>query len=93
MSKIFWEILARLGFWIPCNKYMPDPKYWDWVLIGYHEKGLSYYYIPTVAEYSHTKRRWHDKSDDGSDDFLNNICEVTHWHRLPRKLKVKGNVQ
>lgn len=92
MSNIFWELLARLGFWIPCKKYMPNTKYWDWVLIAYHEPGLSYYYVPTVAEYSYSAKKWHDKSDDGSEDFLNNICEVTHWHRLPRKLKVKKNV-
>lgn len=36
MRKIFWEILARLGFWIPCNKYLPNnKKYWDWVLISH----------------------------------------------------------
>lgn len=84
--KIFWEILARLGFWIPCDRYLPNPKYWDWVLISYYEKGMTYRYVPEVAEYSHTKGTWHtieDDSDKGLQMWLNNKCKVTHWHKLP----------
>lgn len=92
MKNLFWEIAARLGFWIPCNKYMPPRKYWDWVLIGYHEKGLSYYYIPTVAEYSATRKIWIE-NNESPEEYLNETCVVTHWHKLPRKLKVKKYVQ
>ena len=92
MKSLFWEIAARLGFWIPCHRYMPPRKYWDWVLIGYREPFATYYFVPSVAEYSYERQMWHDKSDDGSEDYLNNHCLITHWHRLPRKLKVKTHV-
>jgi hypothetical protein len=82
MKTLFWEILARLGFWIPCDKYLPNPKYWDWVLISYYEKGMTYRYIPEVAEYSHKTGTWHTKEMNDK-EFINKMCKVTHWHKIP----------
>ena len=71
---------------------MPNPKYWDWVLISYYEPRLTYRYIPSVAEYSHVKKTWHDDSDNGLEFFLNENCKITHWHKIPfdKHLKIKG---
>lgn len=94
IKTLFYEVLARLGFWIPCDKYMPNPKYWDWVLISFYEPGLTYRYIPCVAEYSHTQHTWHINSDDvGKTECLNSLWKVTHWRKIPndRHLKIKNS--
>ena len=92
MKKIFWEILARLGFWIPCDKYLPNPKYWDWVIISYYEKGLNYRYIPEIAEYSYKTDTWHTINMDDK-EFINKKCKITHWHKIPndKHLKITNN--
>jgi hypothetical protein len=86
----FWELLAVLGFWIPCDKHLPDAKRWDWVLISYYDPQLTYRYVPRVAEYSHISKTWHDDSDRRG-YFLNEMCRVTHWKRIPKDkhLKIK----
>lgn len=92
MKTLFWEIAARLGFWIPCNKYMPNHKYWDWVMISFYEPGLSYRYIPKIAEYSHTTKEWHTEDDDFAANYnLNELYKITHWHKIPndKHLKIK----
>lgn len=87
MRKIFWEILARLGFWIPCNKYLPN-KYWDWVLISYCDNIDGFRGVPLVAEYINRLNGWYTM-DESIKHYINNNCMVTHWHRLPRKIKDK----
>lgn len=87
MRKIFWEILARLGFWIPCKKYLPnDKKYWDWVLISYCDNIDGFRGVPSVAEYLHCFNEWNPENESNY-CYINNNCTVTHWHRLPRKIK------
>ena len=84
LKTIYYEVKARLGFWIPCDKYMPNPKYWDFVIISFYEPGLTYRYVPMIAEYSHTYKKWHGVLDDDVSNWnLNNIYKVTHWHKIP----------
>lgn len=83
IKALLWEIAARLGFWVPCNKHLPDKRYWDWVLISYYEPGLTYRFVPTIAEYSYTQGTWHG-SETGTEEFINNMCKITHWHKIPR---------
>ena len=94
IKTLFYEVLARLGFWIPCDKYMPNPKYWDWVMISFYEPGVVCRYIPDIAEYSHKTKQWHSNNDDVChDENLNNRYRVTHWHKIPsdRHLKIKNS--
>lgn len=91
IRNLFWEVAARLGFWIPCDKHMPNKKYWDWVMISYHENCLNYRHIPKIAEYSFTKKEWHDDSEGRDDEYLNKMCNVTHWRKIPndRNIPIK----
>lgn len=85
MSKLFWRIAAYLGFWIPCSKYLPDPKYFDWVLISVKDALSKDRGLPHIVEYS-SKRTWDDASGDRSiNEWLNdkNLIEVTHWRVIP----------
>lgn len=88
MKRLFWLTLAHFGFWIPCKKFMPPKGLYDWVLISWYENGLTYRYLPKIAEYSYTRHRWHTE-DEVDEDFLNS-CNITHWRRIPefRKLKM-----
>lgn len=92
MKTIFYEMLARIGFWIPCSRYMPNQRYWDWVLISFYEPGNVYRYVPEIAEYSHKTKEWHGLLDDKANEWnLNHTYKVTHWHKIPNdnNLKIK----
>ena len=91
--NLFWELLARLGFWIPCAKYMPPKLLWDWVLISHIDcmsGGLRV--LPCIGEYSYTTWQWHTDSKEGT-EYLRKYCIVTHWHKLPsvRIFKARKN--
>jgi len=83
LCKIFWNTLAKLGFWIPTKYYLPDSPEWDWVLISFVDcKGNGIRAIPEVAELG--SFGWHTSNDDKIYQyFLNNDCVVTHWRRIP----------
>lgn len=90
MRTLFWEIAARLGFWIPCGKYLPDRRRWDWVLISKVERRGGFRGIPEVGEFSHTTLNWHTARTDENPayaDYFYKRCSVTHWHRLPRQVR------
>ena len=83
MKKIIFEIFARIGFWIPCNLYMPPKKHWDWVLISFIDcNGNGIRCIPRIAEYSYLHKKWYliNYSDSS---YIHTSCVVTHWHILP----------
>lgn len=83
MKRFVFEILARLGFWIPCKKYLPKPPRWDWVLISHVDHhGRGFRCIPSIAEYSPALDEWHSDNQAG-DNYLQTDCVVTHWHKLP----------
>ncbi len=90
MKRIFWEILARLGFWIPVKHYLPDRRYWDWVLISAINKAGGFRGIPEVGEYLQSVELWHTAETDDYSFYAQYFYEyktVTHWHKLPRRLK------
>lgn len=87
MKRIFWMILAQLGFWIPCKRFMPPQGIFDWVMISWWQSGLTYRYIPKIAEYSYVSKKWHTE-DNEDEDFLNH-CHITHWRRIPNDRKIK----
>lgn len=90
MKRVFWEILARLGFWIPVKHYLPDRRYWDWVLISAIDNAGGFRGIPEVGEYLEHIPEWHTNATEESKlyrEFFNNHLTVTHWHKLPRRLK------
>lgn len=87
MKTLFWEILARLGFWIPIDKHKPNPKYWDWVLVALREKSTGIFFIPKVAEFGRHNGRWHFDNDDTTEwrgNFYYEQCDFVYWHKLPR---------
>lgn len=84
MKALFYELLARLGFWIPCDKHLPDKRYWDWVLISHvdcHGKGVRG--LPSIGEYSHIQGKWRT-DNDAEKYYIQEDCVVTHWHKLPK---------
>ena len=86
MKKLFWRIAAYLGFWIPCSKYLPDPKYFDWVLISVKDANSKDRCLPRIAEYWHYNNTWDDECGDKTiNEWLNdkNLVEVTHWRVIP----------
>ena len=90
MRKVFWEIAARLGFWIPCRKHLPDRRRWDWVLISKIERNGGFRGIPEVGEFNHATLKWHTAETDENPAYANYFhkhCSVTHWHRLPMHIK------
>lgn len=91
MKRIFWEILARLGFWIPVKHYLPTHPHWDWVLISAVSRAdHDWRIIPEVGEYMEHIPGWHTNATEESKlyrEFFNNHLTVTHWHKLPRRLK------
>lgn len=87
MRKYFWLLLAQLGFWIPCKKFMPPRGVYDWVMISLYEKGLDYRYIPKIAECSPVTKKWHTQ-DEVDEDFLNQHCNITHWRRIPNDRRI-----
>ena len=90
MKTLFWELLARLGFWIPCNKYMPNPKYWDWVLISLKDNASIDRCMPHIAEYSESTHKWYDLSGDANiNDWINELVTVTHWRKIPNDRNLK----
>lgn len=87
MKILFWEILARLGFWIPIAKYKPNRKYDDWVIVALREKSTGIFFVPKVAEYSPEKDSWHFDNDDITHwpgRFYESECDFIYWHKLPR---------
>ena len=93
MKKIIFEILARIGFWIPCNRYMPPKEHWDWVLISHVDCcGRGFRGLPSIGEYSYNTGKWH--TDNDSETFyIQNDCVVTHWHKLPGERLTKKPVK
>lgn len=93
MTKLFYKILAVLGFWVPCDKFMPDNNF-DWVMISAVDcKGCGIRLLPMVAEWN-CAHLWWDLYTEVTDDyhyFINNDCVVTHWRRIPnfKRLKIK----
>ena len=81
MIGLFYELLARLGFWIPCSKHLPDKKKWDWVLISYVNHGFRG--VPSIGEYSYKLEQWHTDNEN-EDYYIAHDCIVTHWHKLPK---------
>ena len=83
MKKLFWNLLAKLGFWIPTKYCMPDGKHFDWVLISFVDcKGKGVRGIPEVAE--HGRDGWYLCFCSKTEHFwLNNDCVVTHWRKIP----------
>ena len=83
MKRLFWNLLALLGFWIPTKYYLPTSPDWDWVLISFVDcKGKGIRAIPEVAELGLSG--WHTCDDDKTHQyFLNNDCVVTHWRKIP----------
>lgn len=93
--NLFWELLARLGFWIPCAKYMPPKSLWNWVLISHIDfciDGGEVRGLLSIGKYSYTNWQWHTDSEDGT-KYLRNNCIVSHWHKLPsvRIFKARKN--
>ena len=82
VHNVFYELLARLGFWIPCDKFLPG-KNWDWVLIS-HVDRWGVRGIPSIGEYS-SIMGWHTDNDN-EEAYIRNDCVVTHWHKLPKNL-------
>ena len=62
--------------WVRCDKAMPDPKEYDWVLVQTSEGDL-----PFLAEYR-KDGKWHTQDDRVLDDF----CEVRGWRPLPKPM-------
>lgn len=88
MEKIsfIWQILAMLGFWVPVKKSLPNPKYFDWVIVSW-EDNTGFRGVPKVAEYGNFgwyNAGWHLANDDANQNEYFRMCKVTHWHRLPR---------
>lgn len=83
MKKLFWTLLAKLGFWIPAKYCMPHELQCDWVLISFVDcKGKGVRGIPEVAE--HGLSGWHfGYGTENEHYWLNNDCVVTHWRKIP----------
>lgn len=56
IRDIFWEVLSAIGFWVPADRHLPDPRFNDWVIISYVDtNGDGIRCVPEAAEYSHSK--------------------------------------
>lgn len=81
MKRFVFEILARLGFWISCEKYLPESSHWDWVLISFIDVcGAGIRGIPTIGFYDKYEQRWRFAERS---EYLENDCVISHWHYLP----------
>lgn len=84
MKELFWKIAARLGFWIPVDKY--KPKGWVFLIIDY-------YGIPfgKIACWNPIICRWIFPSYDSEFDetYWKDIATMKCWHRLPKIPKCK----
>ena len=87
MKRFFWLLLAHWGFWIPCKKYMPPKGLYDWVMISWYEKGLTYRYLPTIAQYSYRTNKW--RTEVAVNEKFLNQCMITHWRRIPNDRRIK----
>lgn len=83
LNKVFYELLARLGFWIPCKKYLPNPHYWDWVMVAHIGPDTDYRIVPKIARYSKVTEDWRDYGNDFYINFTNENSMITHWHKIP----------